>query len=164
MSLETWKAEFYPTPAEVISDPVEAIEHSILKWTGLLDDNLRKHAVRKTWQAVQLEDVSNYGKFFRVSSSTCALCSLFLNSGFSDDDNDEHDDDNDEHDDDCPACPLVKAGYLSCLRCSSDASENAFEHWALTGDAEPMLEALETALARWKEQAQVKETADADNA
>ena len=157
MSLETWKAEFYPTPAEVISDPVEAIEHSILKWTGLLDDNLRKHAVRKTWQAVQLEDVSNYGKFFRVSSSTCALCSLFLNSGFSDDDNDEHDDD-------CLACPLVKAGYNSCLCDSSNASENAFEYWALTGDAEPMLEALETALARWKEQAQVKETADADNA
>ena len=49
MSVETWKEEFYPVDAT--DDEVQEgsifilLDHSILKWTGALPENLKKHDV-----------------------------------------------------------------------------------------------------------------------
>jgi site-specific DNA-cytosine methylase len=47
MSVETWKAEFYPVGARVAAEagPVDAAEHSRRKWTGFLPRNLKQHGV-----------------------------------------------------------------------------------------------------------------------
>jgi hypothetical protein len=35
MSLASWKAEFYPTPASRIKTVLGAVKHSLRKWKGL---------------------------------------------------------------------------------------------------------------------------------
>ena len=42
MSIESWKAEFYPTPADEASKD-QAIAHSLRKWEGLRKENLDRH-------------------------------------------------------------------------------------------------------------------------
>jgi hypothetical protein len=43
MSLESWKAEFYPIPADEVKKK-DALAHSLRKWEGL-----RKEQSRETW-------------------------------------------------------------------------------------------------------------------
>ena len=44
MSFKTWKDEFYSISASEV-DEEYALEHSIRKWEGLLEENLSKHKV-----------------------------------------------------------------------------------------------------------------------
>lgn len=39
MSLETWKEEFYPIPADEVPES-QALAHSLRKWEGLRKENL----------------------------------------------------------------------------------------------------------------------------
>jgi hypothetical protein len=64
MSLQTWKDEFYPVPAtDYGSTRLEAIQHSLRKWTGVLKKNLKKHGVN-TCHLI-------------LSSKTCSLCIMY---------------------------------------------------------------------------------------
>ena len=90
MSIETWKDEFYPTDAaEAIDSPLEAAEHSLRKWTGMLPENLKKHSI--TFDDMMVEDF--------MDSNTCALC--------------EYDDDRRLliGASSCSCCPLASAGF-----------------------------------------------------
>jgi len=65
MSIETWKAEFYPTPAEeAIGSEEEALRHSLHKWQGGTPENLEKHGLK----AHELDDDGH------MSTRDCALC------------------------------------------------------------------------------------------
>ena len=64
MSLETWKEEFYPVPADEVPES-QALTHSLRKWEGLRKENLEKHGVKR-----RLHKVGE----FHVDSTTCALC------------------------------------------------------------------------------------------
>ena len=67
MSLDTWKAEFYPVPADSVAE-TDALTHSLRKWEGLRKESLEKHGLR-----------TNVG-WFRIDRSTCALCQRHLKS------------------------------------------------------------------------------------
>jgi len=71
MSLSSWKKEFYPVPAtKSKSFELQAAEHSLLKWTGLLPKNLKKHELTiDFWGDLQGKTGS-----FKINASTCALC------------------------------------------------------------------------------------------
>lgn len=97
MSLETWKAEFYPIPAHEV--PVEdAVQHSLRKWKGLTKENLEKHEVIVGGRVVLGDD----GKF-DLSSDSCALCVHHYSALHR-----------------CPRCPIVSAIGDTCGRDYAD--------------------------------------------
>lgn len=122
MSLKSWKDEYYPVPASEAEDP---LEHSILKWTGLLKKNIKKHELTQSRNGGCLyEDITElyekYSNCFNIDASTCALCVRYLPD--------------DLHS--CPKCPLNK--YLGG-RCDMDGPYIDFIY---RHDARPMLRAL----------------------
>ena len=116
MSLQSWKKEFYPTEASDIDNTLDAIEHSITKWKGLLPENLSKHGLEvddgSIWD-------SNKG-YMVISAGTCALCQLFIER-------------------DCPDCPLKN--YLG-KRCD-EGDDSPYIIFSLSNNPQPMIEALE---------------------
>ena len=82
MSLESWKKEFYRTPASKVSRR-HALKHSLKKWVGLLSKNRRKHRVQ-LYEA-QLSD--NDCNTLDIDSDSCALCHHYI-------------------DKDCEGCPI----------------------------------------------------------
>jgi len=78
MSLATWKEEFYPVDAGACPRD-QALEHSILKWTGLLPENLEKHGVRK--RASYIED-SEEKDWLSIDANSCALCKHYYISTY----------------------------------------------------------------------------------
>lgn len=70
MSFASWKEEFYPVPAGECSCD-QALEHSILKWTGLLTENLEKHGMVRLDNCV--ESLSGDG-WLLIDGDSCALC------------------------------------------------------------------------------------------
>lgn len=77
MSFETWRAKFYPIPADKVEHK-DAAHYTMLRWAGLTPDNLERHGLTispKVDRSV-LED----GKVvFRTGSATSALCQQYLN-------------------------------------------------------------------------------------
>jgi hypothetical protein len=59
MSTDTWIAEFYPIPAQDCLDE-DALDHAILKWSGLTAKSMNKHHIT----VVPIN----------VDNTTCALC------------------------------------------------------------------------------------------
>jgi hypothetical protein len=99
MSLETWKAEFYPTDATDLANELTclgAAEHSLRKWTGLLKKNLSKHGMRLNRASLLLfeDGVPNLSRLTIMGSFSCALCM--------------------KHDDQCAKCPIVLSGNKEC--------------------------------------------------
>lgn len=81
MSLETWKAEFYPTPAAEFApnpcgappDLLGAVQHSIQKWEGLRSVNLQEHGAKVDEFRVGALYFNGQGLY--VGGDTgCALC------------------------------------------------------------------------------------------
>ncbi|TXH54255.1 MAG: hypothetical protein E6Q97_11375 [Desulfurellales bacterium] len=71
MSLASWKEEFYPVRA-IECKKEQALDHSILKWTGLLPENLKKHGV--FLQNQYLKDFKDPDNLLAIDGSSCALC------------------------------------------------------------------------------------------
>lgn len=95
MSLETWKAEFYPTEAK--DCPAEqAITHSLRKWEGLLSENLAKHELA----GGGCTNISSGASSLRIDAESCALCVHHFM------------DDNEA--DICPTCPLSEYNGTRC--------------------------------------------------
>ena len=76
MSLDTWKAEFYPVEAEKVKKR-DALAHSLQKWLGLRPGNLWKHKVWRPGSAIRIEDC--YAELW-IGGDTCALCAHYLNT------------------------------------------------------------------------------------
>jgi hypothetical protein len=71
MSLTTWKAEYYPIPADQCPRE-QAVAHSLRKWIGLRSENLTRHGVRAT-DSDDIEDAHTTEAFY-VDEITCSLC------------------------------------------------------------------------------------------
>jgi hypothetical protein len=70
MSIKTWKSFFYPKSAlNASTSPLKAIDHSILKWSGLSKKTLRKHGLIRLRRVIycNIEQIS-------IDDITCALC------------------------------------------------------------------------------------------
>lgn len=93
MSLDSWKEEFYRTPAHEVSKRW-ALMHSINKWTGLLRRNRRKHKVHLNGGELY-DDVND--ESLRMNALSCALCHHHTESGGA-----------------CKTCPVVKKTGETC--------------------------------------------------
>lgn len=123
MTLQTWKAEFYPVRANTIADTREAILHSIQKWSGLTKENLDKHGCR-----IDNGDIVDESDVLSITTSSCALCNLFYCHRT------------------CKACPLQNVREERCDEERWDEEDSPYHQWTGAGDPEPMLAWLNKAL------------------
>lgn len=134
MSINSWKKEFYQGRVQdAARDVVKATEHSIVKWTGLSEENLLKHGLIKDPDYFNRDNIINpktLGRF-EVGEGECALCQY-----------DSH-----ASEWDCCACPLPKVG-AECRR-----DDSPYQRWVRTGNNKPMLAALKRALKYVKKEA-----------
>ena len=118
MSIKTWEQEYYPEEADAV-EADEALNHSILKWTGLRAENLAEHDVESGGDS-DLSD--NEGGRFSVNSSTCALCHMYYN------------DSSWAGDHRCMDCPIYQSAGCSCRR--------EYRIYSERQDPEPMIKLL----------------------
>lgn len=100
MSVKTWLNEFYPIPADAPMTNLEAVQHSLKKWRGLTDSNLKRHCVNTKnpanswlhWRSVNGRSQGN----LIINADSCALCQ--------------------KHDvgDGCRTCPIVRTTGRRC--------------------------------------------------
>jgi hypothetical protein len=124
MSLQTWKAEFYPTEAKDVS--VEAaLDHSILKWRGLQEDALKRHGATPYNYGFEGEVRFDCGGTFKTNVDSCALCIYHARN---------------QADKACASCPLAKAREgVPCDECHDAEDHGPWTQWCDGDDAKPML-------------------------
>ena len=70
MSIDSWREEFMPIPARGCpTDDHSMIAHALLKWSGALPENLKKHGV-----SYENHAVSDGSKSIIFNGTTCSLC------------------------------------------------------------------------------------------
>lgn len=118
MSLDTWKAEYYPIPAEKATRTWKmAMEHSLRKWTGRREENLKKYNMKaKLWGVI----TDRRKNTFTFADNTCALC---VKSGY-------------------------EGNARACVKCAlkqylgEECYEGPWDEFMATGNPEPMIKAL----------------------
>lgn len=129
MSIETWEEEFMPVPAYAEMSTLEAIEHSIRKWVGLREENLRRHGLSQDEDLI----MENRGHGYTyINDTSCALCIKFLS---------------DRHRtsvSSCVRCPLYAAlGKTECANPQRyGLRESPYDIFLKRGDPEPMITSL----------------------
>lgn len=119
MSIRTWKKEFYPVSAQR-TKKADALEHSILKWTGLLKKNLKRHgAFADDLGYIRDKD----GREFWIGRKDCSLCKFFHSR---------------YQNETCVSCPIHRLTGEDC----DDKSGSPFQIWNNKRDARPMLSVL----------------------
>lgn len=132
MSLKTWKKEFYPITAKQAAKKsvVEAVEHSLTKWTGLKKSNLEKHDVHQYLASIEYDD---YRVSMSIDDSSCALCQKFIAKN-----------------DSCYGCPLyIVRGENQCDW--TVKNENPYREWTHNENPSLMIKYLRKALKWAKE-------------
>ena len=134
MTVETWKAEFYPKPVRQTTVE-EAAEHSLQKWRGYLPESLEKHGISL--------DALEAAHFPYRAMGMCALCEHhYIRKTY-----------NDAGLTICPGCPLSEIGQC-CL-----GNDSAYELTNEDSSAEAvgrMVAALEQAV-EWEDKNPRKE-------
>lgn len=121
MSKESFLKEFYPIPAnEATNSWLEATNHSIQKWKGMLPENLEKHDQYTTNGYVLTVGDSKYQTTLLYGVKTCALCSK-----------------DDANEMNCVPCPLYTLMQESCT-----ANNSAYDRAARSNNPQPMIDAL----------------------
>lgn len=140
MSLETWKAEFYPIPADKVKKK-DTLEHSLRKWEGLRKENLEKHEMKLSGARLTGQDGLGY---LLIASESCALCVVAGKEALG------------EMRPPCACasycgkCPLYKLDKTSC-----DFGEgNPYKVFSIEGNPEPMISLITRAI---EEKAKVSE-------
>lgn len=115
MSLSTWKEEYYPVKAEEVSKE-DAVYHSLRKWRGLKEENLKKHKCyycnyRGAKSDTEVWGISDGEETLMIDSDSCALCVHYLD---------------DEYDGECEGCPIFKLYKCRC-------DKGSHERWSISG-------------------------------
>lgn len=119
MSVTSWKKEFYNTAVSRVSK-ISAVAHSLKKWSGLTEKNLKKHGVGP-------------GEL-RVNSDTCALCNHYLNNAMKGSN--------------CRKCPLsIVRGGVRCDATRDEEKESPYMTFILEHDPSLMIAWLRVAKA-----------------
>lgn len=116
MSLETWKAAYYPTPAEDTT-PEDALEQTTLKWEGLQSKHLKAHGLFKEGHFIREEGTN---AILPLNDASCALCQCFRS-------------------DECLHCPLSRT--LEGRTCF-DGARSPYGTFLYNGDSSLMRSAL----------------------
>lgn len=104
MSLISWKEEFFHRKLDNIQtwSEIEIIDHSILKWEGLRQENLNRHKVRLDkylFHNVVDSRPQVCPAHVPINSDSCALCERWYGNT------------NEDYRNNCHSCPLYQLGY-----------------------------------------------------
>lgn len=127
MSLQSWKAEFYPVKPKKGWTTLKAVQHSLRKWEGALPKNCKKHGV-----VFEELDIKEYAPdqfspdldIFEFGSKSCALCVKYQKYNAS------------TYTDICGKCPLNNNGPMGF---GCDGKSAFAKSW---DDPKPMIRAL----------------------
>ena len=131
MSLQTWKAEFYPqSAAETLALKIDdtertelALAHSIQKWRGLTPAALARHQLKVV--DGDLFPSNGADETFGIDAESCALCMAFPG---------------------CKDCPLYGSrDNVSCDSTTAEEAHSPFFMFSVDSDPQPMIDALEKA-------------------
>ena len=119
MSLKTWKKEFYPISVRACSkkDVRKMLNHTLLKWTGLLPKNRRKHGLILHNDTLFEGKVKIGMPVFQLNGSTCVLCKVYAY---------------------CHNCPLKNFHY--------GCAGGTYKQFQISGAVVPMIKAIKDAL------------------
>ena len=128
MSLQSWKEEFYLIEADKVPKS-KALAHSLKKWLGLTEKNLKKHHLTK--HGSRIIDERNCIDFI-IASSTCALCYHWFTERIEDVPR-------------CKKCPLTKAN--KGMPCDDETGNCSPYHYGIYNeDLKPMIALLRKAI------------------
>jgi hypothetical protein len=159
MSMQTWKQEFYASPASKVGataylrdDVISAVEHSLRKWEGLTEENLAKHEVELSIDYCGVLTPGDPKSELGINGHSCALCCYV----------DTIEDDNGVYVD-CNPCPYFKTFKKACCMhtedqryaslVGTDVNDYPFTVFEDTGNPLPMIQALEKVLSEYKKNA-----------
>ena len=118
---EDWITKYYPKEAKLVSRK-DALEHSILKWSGLFPEILKEYNIKKPPGCSYI--TSDGLRFMSIGTSSCALCVHYwgtLGGGR------------------CKTCPLaIVRGNVRCDRIGVGELEAPFGTFVTHGNPEPM--------------------------
>ena len=150
MSLDSWKKEYYPVPAEEV-DLSNAIEHPLRKWRGLRPDALEEHNVTViNGLLFDAEDFAesrrNLRPYLAIDAESCALCIHYYDeeaevlrvTGILSPDV-------------CINCPLFSVLGKRC----DDGADSPYMLFLNTHNPGPMIRALEMTLEAQKEKGEI---------
>lgn len=125
MSLESWKAEYYPIPADQTTRE-EAVAHSLKKWEGLRVIARAAHGVSIAKHSSYLYD-EDENNILGIDADSCALCFHAFGEG-------------------CERCPLFLArGGVPCDGTREGEADSPWHTWCESKDPEPMIHWLRKA-------------------
>lgn len=128
MSIETWKEEFYPKPAEeATGSELEAARHSLRKWEGARPEALARHGLEA--KGLRLEE-TGLEMAFHFGADDCALCQF-----------------NDNRSDDCHACILYRLRGCACYEVAHEGDGSPYTDMRETSNPGRMIALLEQAVA-----------------
>lgn len=152
MSLDTWKEKFYPVDASEFREglfkrftKIDTIEHSLTKWKGLTDENLKEHGLKHAtyYICTDLKVLPKDAKYqsLRINSKTCSLCVRYYNL-------------DKENSNSCNECPIsdFKVAYLKNNMdhlTEADLEFNCcqeYDYFLALGDPKPMIDLLQDTL------------------
>lgn len=141
MSLATWKKRFYKTPASKATK-TNALAHSLLKWTGLTEANLRKHNLTKVFASIIDETTA---RELPINDKSCALCFVYLPK-----------DALRTNETACYRCPLYAANNNHPCDSFETGRESPYGVWLSTEDPKLMIRLLRKATAMQAEKGKKK--------
>ena len=121
MSLETWKAEFYPVPASKCPKK-DALRRSLQKWLGLRKTSLKRHGIEQ-----EVACLTDGECALLMSDTTCPLCRWHR---------------------DCSGCPLLLVRGVCCFEDDDDSLGGPWNYWRATGDPNPMIHLIRKAIKK----------------
>jgi hypothetical protein len=140
MSLESWKAEFYPVPAKQC-EVKDSVQHALTKWKGLLPDNCERHEVilyhtvliliASIDEAHRLRLSIGDIRGFDIGSDNCPLCIHYKG---------------------CRSCPITKSRTgvnRTGAQCDRALPSEAISPWGAFlrhNNPRPMISCLESTL------------------
>lgn len=132
MSLETWKKEFYSEKPKKSFTKKQAIEHSLKKWKGLTEENIKKHNCSLNDEF--LTENKGDDDYLRIDGGSCSLCvKYYIEKDF------------EFRESRCEKCPLFKSLGHKCDNIfNADAPYIIFTN---ENNPLPMIEALQKTLA-----------------
>lgn len=139
MSIETWKEEFYPVPADdrrAKRSHTAAVNHSLKKWRGLTKESLEKHGLQKISGSDCITPILG-GEHMPIAGATCALCLM---------EDDRTCLNNSTSEKFCRQCPLFRTLGRQCDQDNLlDVSEepSPYSNFIVRDDPLPMIKALE---------------------
>lgn len=134
MSLESWKKEFYPTPANSRAAKRDPVAHSLRKWIGLRAKNLSAHGVFITPHG----GIADVEESLPIDAESCALCVKYKDA-------------DDYGENACVGCPLFQVRRTRCDGRSRWEEAAPYTKWLMDGDPELMIRWLIKALEREQE-------------